>query len=82
MVDHGQTISSVEDMQRALARLNELEPPAGFTIPEWHIAQTYACLLWPPDTEAELPEHRALRAAFEKRFAAQVKKFADYMGWK
>lgn len=75
----GETVG--EYVVRLERRLQELEPPEGFTIQEWHIAQVYAFLSWPPDTEPELAAWRDLATAFRARFPEQTKKFVVYMGW-
>lgn len=76
----GETVGDY--ISRLEARVKELEPPEGFTVQEWHIAQVFAYLLWRPERKEELSEWDALRSAFEKRFRAPTQKFADYMGWK
>lgn len=78
----GETVG--EYVSRLEARLKELEPPEGFTVQEWHVGQVYVYLLWrdtdEPDAATQKWSDRL--AMYEERFPAQVKKFADYMGWK
>lgn len=67
-------------------RVQQLEPPEGFTIQEWHIGQVYAFMLWRDDDVLEGNEAALQRWSdgidmFKQRFPAQTKKFADYMGW-
>ena len=73
----GETIG--EYVMRLEKRLQELEPPEGFTIQEWHVGQVYAYILRPQEGDEDAL--RDLRAAFEWRFPEQTKKFAAYMGW-
>lgn len=80
----GETVG--EYIMRLENRLKELEPPDGFTVQEWHVGQVYAYLLWLDDSvqafdEAAIKKWRDRLAMFEERFASQVTKFKDYMGW-
>ena len=78
-ISDGETVGDY--VTRIEQRLKELEPPDGFTVQEWHVGQVYTYVLWPPNRDEDLPAHRDLRAAFERRFPGQTKKFAAYMGW-
>jgi hypothetical protein len=79
----GETVGDY--VMRLERRLQELEPPEGFTIQEWHVGQVYTYLLWRDtdafEDEAGTKEWSSMLSAFEARFHGQVKKFADYMGW-
>jgi hypothetical protein len=89
-IREGETVGDY--VSRLEHRVKELEPPEGFTIQEWHVGQVYCYLLWMPDEVREAGRVNAQAevvrkwsdsiAMFEERFPEQVKKFADYMGWK
>jgi hypothetical protein len=80
MLREGETVGDY--VSRLERRLAEIEPPEGFTIQEWHVGQVFTYLLWRPEHERDLPAWDGLLSSYEKRFPEQVKKFADYMGWK
>lgn len=72
--------------------IRERAPKApGFTFWEWWVGQVFAAGLFPPHGISSEPKPtdeeddrivRAFMDAYKARFPAQVKKFADYMGWK